>query len=312
MPGESFSIPTFVAIRVALPPMTNTDSEGAPPNPPSQARPTGLRGFRCLFLTQFQGAFSDNLYRTLAMFLIIDMTLPRFDESSREFRMAAVGALFSLPFILFSMAGGYLADRFSKRSVAIGVKCAEIGIMALALVALTRQAPFLLLLAVFLMGTHSAFFGPTKYGLLPELLPEKQLSWGNGVIELGTFLAIIGGTMAGGYLFDVFSESLAIAGWVLMGLAVFGLLTSLGINRVPAAAPAKEWRVNFIGDLLSQTRFIGKDRVLTLAVLGNTYFFFLAALIQQYTIYAYGKDLLGLDESEITTYLMSAMAVGIG
>src|ERR1041384_133510 len=97
----------------------------------------GERGFWSLFLTQFQGAFSDNTYRTLAMFLIIGMTLPRYNAAARELRMAVVGALFALPFLLFSMAGGYLADRFSKRSVAIGIKVAEIGIMGLALMAMS-------------------------------------------------------------------------------------------------------------------------------------------------------------------------------
>ena len=271
-----------------------------------------LRGFWFLFLTQFQGAFSDNVYRTLAMFLIISMTLPHFANDSRELRMAVVGALFSLPFILFSMVGGFLADRFSKRSVAIGTKIAEIAIMCLALLALTWNEPMLLLATVFLMGAQSAFFGPTKYGLLPELLPEKRLSWGNGLLELGTFLAIVGGTIGGGWLFEVFKGSYAGTGGILVALAVLGTSWSLGIARVPAADPTRQWRVNFLADLWSQLRMIRRDRVLALAIVGNTYFFFLAALIQQYTIYAYGKDLLQLSEGQITAYLMSGIAVGIG
>ncbi len=270
------------------------------------------RGFWFLFLTQFQGAFSDNVYRTLAMFIFIGMTLPQFAGDSRTLRMALVGALFALPFILFSMAGGYLADRFSKRSVAIGTKIAEIFIMGLALLALALNEPILLLATVFLMGAQSAFFGPTKYGLLPELLPEKKLSWGNGLLELGTFLAIVGGTIGGGWLFEIFKGSHVWTGVILVVLAMLGTGWSLGIDRVPAADPAKQWRVNFLADLWSQLRTIRRDRVLTLAVFGNTYFFFLAALIQQYTIYAYGKDLLQLSEGQITSYLMSAIAVGIG
>jgi MFS family permease len=173
------------------------------------------RGFWFLFLTQFQGAFSDNIYRTLAMFIFIGMTLPQFAGDSRTLRMALVGALFALPFILFSMAGGYLADRFSKRSVAIGTKIAEIFIMGLALLALALNEPILLLATVFLMGAQSAFFGPTKYGLLPELLPEKRLSWGNGLLELGTFLAIVGGTIGGGWLFE-FSRARSVGGVIPM------------------------------------------------------------------------------------------------
>ncbi|MBC8095797.1 MAG: MFS transporter, partial [Akkermansiaceae bacterium] len=281
-------------------------------NSDSSAAPASLRGFWSLFITQFQGAFSDNIYRTLAMFLIIGMVLPHFPGDSRELRMAAVGALFALPFILFSMAGGYLADHYSKRTITIGVKVFEIFIMLIALVGLMRQQWILLLACVFLMGTHSAFFGPSKYGLLPELLEEKKLSWGNGVIELGTFLAIIFGTIGGGWLFEAFKGAHVWAGVVLVGLAVAGLFTSLTITPVPAANPGKKFRLNFIADLWEQLGVVRKDRILTLAVLGNTYFFFLGALIQQYTIYAYGKDLLQLSEGQITAWLMPAMAAGIG
>lgn len=273
---------------------------------------SSLKGFWSLFVTQFQGAFSDNVYRTLAMFLIIGMALPPFPGDSRELRMSLVGALFALPFILFSMAGGYLADHYSKRAVTIWTKVAEIAIMGVATAALAWNEPFLLLVTVFLMGAQSAFFGPSKYGLLPELLEEKRLSWGNGLIELGTFLAIIAGTIGGGWLFEQFKGSHTWAGVILVALAGAGTLTSFGIRKVPAADPQKRLRLNFIADLWHQMKCIRGDRVLTLAVAGNTYFFFLGALIQQYAIYAYGKDLLGLAEGQITLYLMPAMAVGIG
>ena len=289
--------------------VASSKSEG----PASQQPPAnGLRGFWALFVTQFQGAFSDNVYRTLAMFLIIGMAQLTLPGDSRELRMALVGALFALPFILFSMAGGYLADRFSKRSITIGVKVFEILIMLFVTAGLVLEHPTVLLAGVFLMGTHSAFFGPSKYGLLPELLPEKKLSWGNGLIELGTFLAIVLGTIGGGWLFEFFAGPEIRAGYILIGLAVIGLITSFGISRVPAADPTKQFRANFLLDLRLQMQTIRRDRVLALAVLGNTYFFFLGALIQQYTIYAYGKDLLFLNEGQITSYLMPAIALGIG
>src|SRR6478736_3035041 len=274
--------------------------------------PESPKGFWSLFVVQFQGAFTDNVYRTLAMFLIVNMTLPWHNDASRPLRMAVVGALFALPFIIFSMAGGYLADRFSKRSVAIGVKLGEIGIMTTALFALTGNQPVLLLLTVFLMGTHSAFFGPVKYGLLPELLPEKKLSWGNGVIELGTFLAIVFGTIGGGWLFEVFTGKHIWTGFILIALAVIGTIWSFGITRIPAADTTKTFRLNFVSDLWQKVQLIRRDRILMLAIVGNTYFFFLGALVQQYMIYSYGKDLLGLSERQITLWLMSAVALGIG
>ena len=274
--------------------------------------PASTRGFWSLFVVQFQGAFSDNVYRTLAMFLFVGMTLPFYNDTSRPFRMALVGALFALPFILFSMAGGFLADRLSKRSVAIGTKVAEIVIMLLATAALFWNEPILLLATVFLMGAQSAFFGPTKYGLLPELLPEKKLSWGNGVIELGTFLAIVAGTIGGGWLFEVLTGREVWAGVILVALAVLGTLWSFGITRIPAADSGKKFQANTFADLGKQLGLIRKDRVLMLAIVGNTYFFFLGALIQQYTIYSFGKDLLGLSEGQITAWLMASVALGIG
>ena len=159
-------------------------------NPPSQSEsvrtlPGRLRGFWALIVTQFQGAFSDNILKNLVIFMLIGMDV---SLSEKHKIGELVGALFSLPFILFSMAGGFLADRFSKRTISVGVKIFEIAVMLFALAGFWLNQLPMLLGCVFLMGVHSAFFGPSKYGLLPELLPEKKLSWGNGLLELGTFM----------------------------------------------------------------------------------------------------------------------------
>jgi acyl-[acyl-carrier-protein]-phospholipid O-acyltransferase / long-chain-fatty-acid--[acyl-carrier-protein] ligase len=266
------------------------------------------RGFWCLFATQFQGAFSDNTLKWLAIFIITGMGLTAVE---RDKLIGIVGALFALPFIAFSMAGGFLADRFSKRSVTIGVKVFEIFVMFLALTGLATKHLYLTISCVFLMGVHSAFFGPSKYGLLPELLPERKLSWGNGILELGTFLAIIGGTVAGGWLCKTFSTQPAWSGMLLVALAVFGLFTSFGITPVAAADPAKQFRANLLADLWRQVQLIRKDRVLWLATLGNTYFFALAALIQL-LIVSYATDVLAIADPQQTSYLQAATAIGIG
>ena len=266
------------------------------------------RGFWYLFVTQFQGAFSDNALKWLAIFVITGLGL---SNEKRDQLVGTVGALFALPFIAFSMTGGFLADRFSKRSVTIGVKVFEILVMLLALAGLATNHLYLTISCVFLMGVHSAIFGPSKYGLLPELLPERKLSWGNGILELGTFLAIIGGTVAGGWLCKTFAAQPAWSGVLLVALAVFGLFTSFGITRVAAADPAKKFRANPVADLWRQVQFIRKDRVLWLANLGNTYFFALAALIQL-LIVSYASDVLGINDPQKTSYLQAATAVGIG
>lgn len=268
----------------------------------------GLRGFWSLFITQFQGAFSDNVLKWLVISLI---TIMGFSNEKRDQLVGLVLALFSLPFILFSMTGGYFADRFSKRSVTIGIKVFEIVVMLLALAGLAANQLGLAIACIFLMEVHSAIFGPSKYGLLPELLPERKLSWGNGVLELGTFVSIIGGTVVGAWLCTAFAGRQVWSGAVLVAMAICGLFTSFGITKVPAADPTRKFHANFVADLWTQIKLIRRDRVLWLAVVGNTYFFALAALIQS-LIVIYAKDVLNIADPKPTSYLQAATAIGIG
>jgi acyl-[acyl-carrier-protein]-phospholipid O-acyltransferase / long-chain-fatty-acid--[acyl-carrier-protein] ligase len=265
------------------------------------------RGFWALIATQFQGAFNENGLKNLVVFLILAMNLGKED---RDRLVLIVGALFSGPFILFSMTGGYLADRFSKRSVTIGTKFLEIAVMLFATFALARQDLHLAMAAVFLASTQAALFGPSKYGLLPELLPPRMLSWGNGVLELGTFLALILGSVTGAFLADAFPGRQVFSGLVFLSLALLGLLVSLGISRVPAADPVRKFRPNFLGDLWSQGKLIRGDRVLRLAVAGNTYFWFLGALLQ-FNIIIYGQDVLKITSTH-NGILQASIAIGIG
>ena len=265
------------------------------------------RGFWSLIFTQFQGAFNDNAVKFLVIYLIVAMNLP---GRERDFLVLVVGALFALPFILFSLAGGYLADRYSKRSVTIGTKYLEIFVMLFALAALALRNLPMQAASVFLISSQAALFGPSKYGLLPELLPEKKLSWGNGVLELGTFLAAITATMASGYLAVTFRGRQVWSGIVLLGFTLFGLAASVGISRVPAANPARMFRWNPFADLFAQLGIIRQDRVLNWAVWGNVYLWYLAALLQ-FTIIMYGHDVLRIDEAQIS-YLQAAVGIGIG
>lgn len=280
--------------------------ENVPTTPPTTSAPDG-RGFWSLIATQFQVAFSDNTLKSLISFLVLGSAL---SQEKRDFLVAAVAAIFSATFILFSMTGGFLADRYSKRSVTIAIKLFEIGVMFVALAGLLLDHLLVQIAAVFLMGVHSALFSPSKYGLLPELLPQKRLSWGNGVLELTTFVAIIGGTVAAGLMAERFAGRQGWSGAILVGLGVAGLLTSLGIARVPAADPDRKLRINFVGDFFEKIREIRRDRVLWLAVLGNAYFWALGALLLL-NILVYGKETLRADASQIS-FLQAGVAIGIG
>jgi acyl-[acyl-carrier-protein]-phospholipid O-acyltransferase / long-chain-fatty-acid--[acyl-carrier-protein] ligase len=264
-------------------------------------------GFWSLIATQFQGAFNDNGLKFFVIFLILG-TNPT--ASEKDLLVFVIGNLFALPFLLFSMAGGYLADRYSKRSVAIGTKIFEILAMIFAMYAFWNGNSRMAFAVIFLASTQAAFFGPAKYGLLPEVLPAELLSWGNGILELTTFLAIIAGAVVGPILAQSFHGRAAVAGLIFGACSLFGLAASFLISRVPPADPSRKFRINIFGDLGKQVQLVRPDRALHLAIAGNTYFWFLGALLQ-FVIVFYGREVLHLDERH-GGYLQASLAIGIG
>jgi acyl-[acyl-carrier-protein]-phospholipid O-acyltransferase / long-chain-fatty-acid--[acyl-carrier-protein] ligase len=284
-----------------------SENRATDPAPAHVPDPHWRRGFWSLIVTQFQGAFNETGLKQLIILIILAMGI---ETAKRDQLVLVVSALFAVPFILFSMTGGFLADRLSKRTVTIGTKGFEIAVMVLAIVGLGRQNLNLEMAAVFLASTQAALFGPSKYGLLPELLPEPELSWGNGVLELGTFLASIVGGVSGAFLADHFQGRQSWSGLIFVTLSLAGLLFSLGITKVPPANPSKRFKANPVGDFWAQGRLIRKDRVLWLAVLGNTYFWFLGMLLTGNILF-YGTDVLHITSTR-TGILQAAVAIGIG
>lgn len=265
------------------------------------------RGFWSLMVTQFQNAFSDNALKNLIILLVLSRPMP---EAERNTHVVLALALFASPFIMFSMFGGWLADRYSKKLIMNRVKLAEIGIMLFATLALTLRSLPLELASIFFMGCHSAIFGPSKYGILPEVLPLEKLSWGNGILELLTFLGIILGTVVGAIFAGSFAGMQGISGLILMALAFIGWRISLHITPVPAANPECPVRINPITDLWKQLKVMKKDRDLWRANWGNTGFYFIAALVQA-NLLIYAKDVLHLSETH-NGLLGAALALGIG
>ena len=220
---------------------SNPAELSAPPAAPLPAGdPRGNQlGFWALIVTQFQGAFSDNALKWLVSFLVLESGV---SHEQRDFLFVLVVPLvFAIPFVVFSLPGGHFADRFSKRNVTVWTKRFELLTMAFATYAFWVNRLDLAAVALFLVCTQEAIFGPSKYGLLPELLPTSKLSWGNGVIELWTLLAAIGGTLAGGFLAHHFHGRQEWSGVFLLAMGIIGLLSSLGITRVPAADAARRF-----------------------------------------------------------------------
>lgn len=265
------------------------------------------RGFWFLFATQFQVAFSDNVLKSLVIFMILGMNV---SIAEKQKISSFVGALFALPFILFSTYGGYFADRFSKRTATVGIKIFEIAIIAFVCLGLPGQNRHILLGGIFLMGALAALFGPSKYGLLPELLPETRLSWGNGVLEFGTNAAIILGSGAAALMYVRFGAHQIWSGIVLLGLAVAGLGSSLAISRIPAADPARRFHLNFIAELFQRLNRVRRDRLLALAFAGNAYFYFIGWLLLL-NLFFYATYVLHVGDTFIAL-LNIALALGIG
>ena len=265
------------------------------------------RGFFCFFWTQFLGAFNDNFYKIIITLVALD--LPAAAGGGKHY-IPLIGGLFILPFLLFSGYAGYLADVRSKRTVLVAVKLFEIVAMTLGLLAFFTGRMENMLAVVFLMGLHSTFFSPAKYGILPEMLPEKDLSRGNGLLEMSTFMAIILGTSLGGTIYEAWKDRLDWIGVALIAVAVLGTLTSLGITKVPPSGAAKGFLLNPIAEIYGGARKLYDDRPLWLTVMGISYFWFLGAFLQM-VLPLLGKEILQLGETRISL-LWTFAALGIG
>ena len=263
-------------------------------------------------VTQFQNAFSDNALKQLIILVLLASAAASTGDAEQDRLVSLVTAVFSAPFILFAMLGGWLADRNSKQRMMVYVKSAEMGIMAFAGLALWLKSLPLLLGAIFLMGCHSAIFAPSKYGILPEILPHEKLSWGNGIRELLTFLGVILGTVAAGIFSDYFKGSEWIAGPILMAIAFVGWLSSRNVTPVPAADPTCPVRINPVTDLWRQLRIMKQDRDLWRACWGNTGFYFISALVMMNMVVFCKKvlNLTDLQNSMMNVWL--ALGIGIG
>jgi len=267
-----------------------------------------LLGFWALIATQFQGAFSDNALKWLVSFLVLESGVSR---EQRDFLFILVVPLvFAIPFVVFSIPGGYFADRFSKRSVTVWTKGLELLTMALVTYAFWVNRLDLAGLALFLVCTQEAIFGPSKYGLLPELLPTSKLSWANGVIELWTLLAAIAGTLAGGFMAHHFKGRQHWSGIFFLVMGILGFLTSLAVTRVPAADRSRRFQWNWLKQLYVEIQAMRRDALLWSAVVANTFFWFLGAILLL-NIVLFATDTLQVDEAH-SSYLLAALSLGIG
>lgn len=264
-------------------------------------------GFYALLATQFQGAFSDNVYK-----LIIILSVPVFlDPQSylQRFITPVCNLLFNIPWLIFPAIAGSIADKFSKQKVTVATKVWELLVMFMGGVSVFLRSPILLMFTLFLMAMQSAFFSPAKYGILPEILPESRLSWGNGHLNLWTFISIILGNAVGGILIDVFKGNLYYPMFSMIALSSVGLITSLFVTPTSPVDPHRKIEINPYAGIKEHFRTFAKDRYLMLSMVGITYFWFAGALLML-NIVEYGKS--ELQNASAIGLLLAIIAIGIG
>jgi acyl-[acyl-carrier-protein]-phospholipid O-acyltransferase/long-chain-fatty-acid--[acyl-carrier-protein] ligase len=260
-------------------------------------------------VAQFFGAFNDNLFKQLILLLSITVAA---DGSSVD-QQGTATLIFSLPFLLVTGIAGYLSDRLGKRGIIVSCKVAEIVIMALGGVAfaLYSQSSSLTFLygVLFLMGAQSGFFGPAKYGILPEMLRARDLPRANGFILMTTFVAIIFGTVVAGLLLDIFPDRPWVGSVACVGIAVLGTIASLWVRRVEPANPGLELRASAFAVPPDMLQMLRRDRPLLVAVWVSSLFWLLAGMFPA-AINALGKIVLHCDD-RLTSLLNGVVSIGI-
>ena len=267
------------------------------------------RRFAPFFWTQFLGAANDNVYKN-ALIIFAAFHAASMTSLDPNALVNLAGAVFIAPFMLLSATSGQLADKFEKSRLIRYIKLFEIAIMVIGLAGFWQRNLTLLMVALALMGVHSTLFGPVKYAILPQHLKPEELVGGNGLVEMGTFVAILLGTIAGGLVVAIAGAGPVIAGSVAVAIALAGYLVSRGIPFTPAVAPDLRINWNPFTETWKNLRFAQGNRVVWLSMLGISWFWYYGAIfLAQFP--GFSKDILGGDEHVVTT-LLALFSVGIG
>ncbi len=274
----------------------------------SQFRLLGERRYAPFFITQALGALNDNLLKNALIIIATFHTAAYGSALDPKILAQIAGGLFILPFLLFSATAGQLADKFDKAALMRWVKIAELGIMCLAATGFWIHSLPLLLIALFLMGMHSTFFGPAKYGYLPSVLQERELIGGNALLEAGTFLAILIGTLLAGIM-AVEGALNVLIGWLML-LAIAGIISSRAIPSVAAADPQLQVEWNPARSTWALLRYARGNPTVFHSLVGISWFWALGSVVLS-MLPAYTKEVLGGNETVVTT-LLAVFAIGVG
>ncbi|TCP03852.1 1-acyl-sn-glycerol-3-phosphate acyltransferase [Rubrivivax gelatinosus] len=275
---------------------------------PNQFALLAQRRFAPFFAVQFLGAGNDNLFKfAFTVMATYQLQLAWMPPSLAGL---VIGAVFILPFVLFSATAGQLADKHDKALLARWVKSLEIAIMAAAVWGFVHADAVMLLACVFGMGLHSTLFGPVKYAYLPQHLDERELTGGNGLVEMGTFVAILLGNLAGGLLMAVPEAGARLVAFACLGVALLGRLVAQAVPRSPAPQPDLVINWNPFSETWRNLRLAHEDPVVFRSLLGISWMWaFGAVFLSQFP--AFAKDVLHGDE-QVASLLLVLFSVGVG
>lgn len=264
--------------------------------------------FFCLNIAQFLGALNDNIYKLLTIFFLISSL--GVNEASGI--ISAVGALYVIPFLLFSSAAGILADRFSKQKLIVGLKGFEIALMILSLLAFFYKSIWGTYSLLFLLASHSAFFGPSKYGILAELVEKQNTAKANGIITAFTYLAIIIGTFLASFLTDFTHQNYVLAVSFCLLFSIIGFLATLGIRKTEPQKSAHKIHFFFLREIVKTILEARKTPLLAPSLLGSSFFLFIGAFTQL-NIIPFAIESLQLSEyAGGYLFLLTALGIAVG
>lgn len=258
-----------------------------------------------LNVSQFTGVLNDNIYKLVLMFFLIELE----GTENANIVLSAAGAIYVIPFLLFSSIAGNLADRYSKSRLILWIKACEIAIMIGVIVAFTLQSPLIGYTFLFFLSTHSAFFGPSKYGIIPELVPKSAISKANGLITSFTYLGMIIGTFLASFLTDMLSHHYILIGFFCLLIACVGFLSSVRIQYTPPKATSTIINWLFLKEILHTLKASHRREHLLVAMYGSSFFLFMGAFTQL-NIIPFAIQSLNLSEV-YGGYLFLPTALGI-
>ena len=273
---------------------------------PSQFSLLSKRRFLPFFVTQSLGALNDNLFKqSLILAILFKLNI----EGDRGIWVNLCALLFIVPFFLFSALAGQFGEKYPKDRLIRLIKLGEIAIMIVAAIGFAFDHLALMLVALFAMGTHSALFGPVKYSILPQTLHQDELVGGNGLVEMGTFLSILAGTIGAGIMLSSGNYTVIVSVVIISG-AVLGYLASRAIPGAPADTPQLRLNWNIFSESWATLRMgLNQTPAVSRSVVGNSWFWFVGAIYLT-QIPAYAKEWLYGDET-VVTLILTVFSVGI-